>query len=300
MKTNLIGIHAMNISTEMIDFAKSGIYRTVPIILYKVNDEKVCHFLVKRPIEVFRENMDYRNLKNIIQGEDKDISFLSIPGKAYSKMQNYTNKNVNKVIADMITCIIVKIICKLREEDSNAKNIFFIDSMNTNKIIGRLGYLYLESEFNTISFVTYKSGGLLTDILNNGNEKLTFDINYFKQGERKERMYSEIIPNDYMESLTQTVFFKLPNSEEQLSPLRCDILSQGISKNEIQEKVNDIWNILKVPDNMALPHLEKGSNSLKNNWVMIPRVLNDCIDAADIFKHVAQAILEEEIYEKNW
>lgn len=299
MKTNIIGIHTMSISTEMIDFAKNGVYRTVPMILYKVNDEKVCPFLIKRPIEIFRENMDYRNLKNIVQGEDKDISFLSMPGKAYSKMQSYANQNVNKVIADMITCIVVKIICRLKEEDATAKNLFFIDSIDTNKIIGRLGYLYLESECNTIAFVTYKAGGLLTDILNTGNEKLIFDINYFKKEERKTDMYSEIIPNDYMESLTQTVFYKLPNAEEQLSPLRCDILSQGISKNQIQEKVDTIWEILKCPDNMTLPHPEKAGNSLHNNWVMIPRVLNDCIEAADIFKNTAQAILEEEIYGEN-
>lgn len=114
MKINLIGIHTMNISTELIDFAKNGIYRTIPMILYKVNDEKIRYFLVKRPIEIFRENMDYRNLKSIVQG--KDTSFLSLPGKAYIKMKNYANQNVNKVVADMITYIIVKIICELKKK----------------------------------------------------------------------------------------------------------------------------------------------------------------------------------------
>lgn len=286
----------MSVSTEMIDFAQSGIYCTVPMILYKINDESVCHFYIKRPIEIFHENMDYRNFRNMIQGEEQSVSFLSIPGKAYEKMQAYVNQNVNKVIADMITSTVVRIICKLKDDDPEAKNIFFIDSTDTNKIIGRLGYLYLESKFNTISFVTYKAGGLLTDVLNNGNEKLLFDINYFKKEERKSKTYSEIIPNDYMESLTQTVFFKIPNAESELSPLRCDILSQGISKKEIQEKVISISEILRCPDNMSLPYQEKSSNSLKNNWVMIPRVLNECIEATEIYRHIAQVVLEEELY----
>lgn len=177
MKINLIGIHTLSVSTEMIDFAQNGIYRTVPLILYKVNEEKVKCFLIERPIEIFRENMNYRNLKNIVCGEDRNISFLSIPGKAYNKIRHYEKQNVNKVIADMITHVVVDIICKLQKEDPEAKNIFFVESEDTNKIIGRLGYLYLESEYNTISFMTYKADGLMTDILNGGNEKLVFDIN---------------------------------------------------------------------------------------------------------------------------
>lgn len=299
MKTNLIGIHTLSVSTEMIDFARSGIYRTVPLILYKINEEKVRYFLVQRPIEIFRENMDYRNLKNIVHGGDKDISFLSIPGKAYNKICNYEKQNVNKVIADMITHVVVEIICKLKEEDPKAKNIFFIDSEDTNKIIGRLGYLYLESKYNTISFITYRAGGLMTDILNSGNEKLIFDINYFKKEGRRKSMYSEIIPNDYMESLTQTVFFKIPSVEAELSPLRCDILSQGLSKNQIQKKVEDIKGILNCPANMSLPFFERDGKNGNENCIMIPQILMDCIDADKVYKHVAQSVLEEELYETN-
>lgn len=296
MKTNLVGIHTLSVSTEMIDFARHGIYRTVPMVLYKVNEEKVKFFLVERPIEIFHENMDYINLKNIVQGEDKDISFLSIPGKAYNKMQKYINQNVNKVMADMITYIVVKVIRELKGENFDAKNIFFIDSPDTNKIIGRLGYLYLESNFNTISFVTYKAGGLLTDILNCGNEKLAFDINYFKKEERKGEICSGIIPNDYMESLTQTVFFQIPNIEAELSPLRCDILSQGLSKRQIQEKVNAVQEILNCKENMSLPHQEKKSNGTSDNYVAIPWVLRECIDATEQYRHIAQELLEDEIY----
>ena len=46
MKVNLIAIHTLSVSTDMTDFAKSGIYRTVPMILYKVNEEKVEYFCI--------------------------------------------------------------------------------------------------------------------------------------------------------------------------------------------------------------------------------------------------------------
>lgn len=297
MKTNLIGIHTLSVSTELSDFVNRGIYCTVPMVLYKVNHEKVKYFLVNRPIEIFHENMDYSILRNIVRGEDKDISFLSIPGKSYNKMQKYANQNVNKVIADMITYIVVKCIRELKEEDSSSKNIFFIDSIDTNKIIGRLGYLYLDSKVNTISFVTYKAGGLLTDVLNGGHEKLAFDINYFKRQERDEKQFSEIIPNDFMESLVQTVFFQLPFGEKELAPLRFDILSQGLSKQETQNKVNDIRDILNCKDNVSLPYLLNGTNSTNISYVAIPWVLKECIDATEQYKHIAQLLLEETLYE---
>lgn len=295
MKTNIIGIHTMSVSTEMMQFAESGVYRTVPVIIYKVNEEKIQHFCINRPIEIFRENMNYKTIKNIVKNENKDISFLSIPGKAYNMMQQYANKNVNKVIADMITHVVIKIIKELKEKDLDSHNIFLIDTMDTNKIIGRLGYLYLENELNTIAFVTYKAGGLLTNVLNGGSTRLEFDINYFKRSVLKEKDWSEIIPNDFMESLTQAVFFNIPDSKGKLSPLRCDILSQGLSKNQIKQKVEKIYDVLGTSEKMTLPFEEKSGN---NTWIRIPRVLYECIDAAEkSYKNVAQAILEGELYE---
>lgn len=293
MRTNLIGIHTISCSTEMLGFANTGRYLTVPLICYKVNEEPVKTFLVKRPIEIFHENMEYKNIRNIFNHGEDDIKLLSLPSKSYSKMQQYIAQNVNKVVADMITYVIVDVLKELKKKDGDATNIFFIDNVETNKVIGRLGYLYLEEDNTVISFVTHKARGLMTDILNGGNERLEFDINYFKNEERKEKNYSDIIPNDYMESLTQTVFFKISGREDILSPLRCDILTQGISKSKIQSKVNAIYEIVSEHKNMTIPYAEESVNKLNDNWVMIPVVLNDCIEAAEIYKNQAQAILEE-------
>lgn len=298
MKTNLIGIHTLNVSTDMMDFARTGIYRTVPMVLYAINDNNVTAFYNRRPVEIFREDMEYRNIKNIVENEDKDILFLTMPGTACKKMQYYANKNVNKVIADMLTHVIVQTIDKLQKEDPDAKNIFFIDNVDTNKIIGRLGYVYLENKNNTIVFVTYLASGLLTHMLNEGNEKLKFDMNYFRDENHLEDKQSEIIPNDIMESLTQTVFFNIPNREERLAPLRCDILSQGITTKEIQEKVKEVNEILQCPENITLPFQETLSNKETGIWTCVPRVLWHCIDAdKTIYRKQAESILEEYEYE---
>lgn len=292
MSDNIIGIHTFSVSTEISDFARTGIYRAVPVILYKINDETVQHFLIRRPIEIFRENMEYGNLRSVVRGGEK---FLSIPGRTYDQMRNYVNQNVNKVIADMITHVVISVIDDLNGKDSKDKNIFFIDSVETNKIIGRLGYLYLRSDSNTIAFVTYKSGGLLTDVLNEGNEKIKFDINYFQRQESQNENHSAIIPNDYMESLTQIVFYNLSTSLERVSPLRCDILSQGISTSQIQEKVNAIERVLADSNNVTLPYREAG-----NNWTIIPKNLFDCIEAEQVYSREANDILGGGLHGSNW
>lgn len=290
MADNIIGIHTCSVSTEIADFARRGVFRAVPMILYKVNDSRVYHFMINRPIEIFREDMEYGNLRNIVHGDEK---FLSLPGKTYDQIRSYVNQNVNKVIADMITHIVVKIIRELKKEDLEAKNTFFIDSIDTNKIIGRLGYLYLQNETNTIALVTYKAGALLTDILNDGSERIRFDINYFKRQESSEERHSAIIPNDYMESMVQIVFYNLSPKgvDAPVSPLRCDILSQGMSTSQIREKVMSIESILTKPDNITPPHPESGGSG--GNWVMIPRILYDCIDAEKNYLSFAKHILEE-------
>lgn len=289
MNENLIGIHACCISTDITDFARNGYYRAVPMIIYKINNSNAQYFAINRAIEIFREDMDYGNVRSILHGEER---LLSIPGKAYNQMMQYVNKNVNKVIADMITYVVTKTINELSKSNPQQHSFFFIDSSDINKIIGRLGYLYLNSSANTIAFVTYKSGGLLTDILNSENDYLRFDLNYFKRRTNSSGNHSAIIPNDYMESLTQIVFYSLTHSgmEKQVSPLRCDILSQGISTSQIQEKVNSIEKVLTNPNNMTLPHPE--GNGPNQNWVVLPKVLFDCISAEKLFIGKAKNILE--------
>lgn len=292
-KYNLIGIHATSISTDMSTFAKKGVYRTIPMILYEINSEPVKSFYIKRPIEIFREKMSVANIKNIAVDSKQDISFLTIPGKAYDKMQQYVNRNVNKVIADMIAYVVVKVINQEIMKNPDKHNVFFIDGVDTNKIIGRLGYLYLDSNCNTIVFLTHKTGSLMTNILNMDKDELEFDINYFKDKIHENDLKSNIIPYDFMESMTQTVFYNIPDKEAHLVPLRCDIFSQGISKNIIYQKSELISEILHDNEAITIPFQEKDDGL----WVRIPIVLYDCIRAFDIYKKIAEAILEEEYYE---
>ncbi len=291
-KHNLIGIHMESISTDMNTFAENGRYKAAVQVLYKINDEKVQCFQINRPIEIFHKSMLYKDFESIVRSDTGSAEFMSIPGKAYRQMQYYINKEVEKVLADMVTAVIAKILKSMDQEDTN---IFFIDSRESNKIYGRLGYMYLNNIRNTFCFVSYKTDSLITDTLRNGSETLELDIDYFMR--YKSRDVSEIVPNDFMESLLQTVFYKMAANGQELPPLRCDIFSQGITNREIQNKVEAVREVMSDSDKMSLP-FEYIASSKK--FVMLPKILYDCIEAVEHFSGSLQLVLEDNKYDTDW
>ena len=173
---NLIGINMESVSTSVNYFAETGIFQTIPMIVYTINDNRTKEFHIERPIKLFYKNMSYKDFESIVKTDGTGLDFMAMPGKAYQRMQYYINRNVEKVLADMFVSIIVEILKELKEEK---ENIFFINNRESDKVIGRLGYMYLSSEKNTFSFVTYKPDNLMTNSMRNGSDVLEFDIEYF-------------------------------------------------------------------------------------------------------------------------
>ncbi len=289
-KPNLIGIYATSLSTDLSDFVESGKYKTAVDVIYKINDEKPREMYLNRPIEILQRNMQYRELESILKNSDGNISAMSIPGKANRQMQSIVNREVEKVLADMMTSVIVRVI---EELGPGEENVFFIENQGNDKLLGRLGYMYLDNIRNTFCMITYKTSGLLTDTMRNGSQILEFDIDYFKRHEKEQ---SEVVPRDFMESLLQTVLYRMKTSEEDILPLRCDIFSQGISNKEIQNKVERVHEILSVPKNLTPPFAESAEHG---PYVMIPYVLYHCMDAAEFYKGTLEKILEDADYETS-
>lgn len=290
-KPNLIGIYATSLSTNLSDFAEKGNYKTAVEVICKINDEKPWEMHLNRPIEILRRNMQYRDLESILKNSDGNISAMSIPGKAYRQMQSIVNREVEKVLADMMTSVIVRVIEKLGEKE---ENIFFIENQGNDKLLGRLGYMYLDNMRNTFCMITYKTSGLLTDTMRNGSQILEFDIDYFKRHEKEQ---SEVVPRDFMESLLQTVLYRMKTSGEGILPLRCDIFSQGISNKEIQNKVERVHEILSVTNNLTPPFAESTEHG---PYARIPYVLYECMEAAERhYKGMLEKILEDADYETN-
>lgn len=281
---NLIGIYLDSLSSDMNSFVETGKYKTAVQVIYKVNGNDVQRFQLKRPIEIFHKNMLYKDLESIAKNNNGNTEFMSMSSKAYQQMQRYINKEVEKVLADMTMSVIVQVLKKLPVREYN---IFFIDSRDSNKLIGRLGYMYFNNTKNIFSFVSYKTDNLMTDTLRNERDILEFDIDYFKRN--GDKYISDIVPNDFMESLLQTVFYRITGNKKDILPLRCDIFSQGNTNKEIQNKVNILREITQTSDYMTPPF--EYSNTT-NKFVRLPKVLYECMNA-DIYINSLSKILED-------
>lgn len=278
---NLFGIFADKVDSDMFDFAEKSAYISWPIVAVAKNNEKPYVEKTEKPIELFKKGTQYSLLRGLMTNE-KD-SVLSIPWRAFREIQDIARQKSNKVLADLMAAVIVKESLESVKKDSDSKNVFFIECKDPRKIIGRLGNLYLNHKNIIVVFVTYKAGGLMTDMLTRNNESLYFDIDYFKN-HLKEK--SDIIPNDYRESLTQTVFINMAqmtqNPNTRMSPIRCEILSQGLSNVEISENVDFVYKILSNTNNLTPPFCTN-DNSFERA-TRIPYVLRNAETIYDVYK----------------
>ena len=285
-KLNVIAIHADSINTNIDEFVEKRMYSAVPFVTYKINQMPVKECVINRPLVIYGEDKPYGDLYKTMHEER---SLIHMPSKDFEKLKKHSSQCLNRVIADLVTSVVISIISNTSED--NIKNIFFIEGIESNKTVGRLGYLYLDSKINTFAFLSYKPQSLLTNILNTSSSNLQFDLYYFT---RNDGAVSSIIPNDFRESLTQFVLFDttVAGSKKRVMPVRCDIMSQGITSNDIRDKVNDIKGYLDESDNMTPPFQETEDGE----WFRIPRIIKECIEYGNKYTKLRAKTLLEDIH----
>ena len=148
---NVIAIHADSINTNIEEFVKKQMYAAVPFVTYKINDGPVEECIINRPLVIFGEDKPYGELFKTLHD---DRSLIHMPSKDFERLKKHSSQCLNRVIADLVTSIVVKIVSS--SIDNNTRNLFFIEGIESNKTVGRLGYLYLDSIKNTLAFLSYK------------------------------------------------------------------------------------------------------------------------------------------------
>lgn len=278
---NIICINHEVYKISLYDFIKSGTFKAIPSITYNVNfsndNDKESNTKViysKIPFEILKKDNSFSKFKGVLGRDEKNIEFLQIPGESYKKILLYIGKNMSKVIADYISSLIVRLIEELYIIDKNKKNIFIINNTSDDKLIGRIAYMYLCSKKNTFALISFMPSDLMTNKTSYEGKNNKFDIKYFEDDEGNNICTdrSKIIPNDSMDSLTQTFFYNVEKDNE-FSPIRVDLFSQGLSKNEIEEKSNQIIEVLKDV-NQTGPYENK---QIGDFHTRLPIGLLDCI-----------------------
>lgn len=273
MTHNLIGIYANVHYSSFDEFAKTGHFYAVPYIVYSMNKATPECLFVKRPFEMFRQGMNIRDIGHLVKLYNDSPAFLQISGSSFKKMARYLSNNMEKVLADMVSLVIVKIIQQTKPIE-RFSNVFFINNIANDKLLGRLGYLCINLNSNLISMLTYQPESLMTNLANDVYEQLSFDIDYFRRDPN--RIYSDSYPDNIMDSLTQTIFFKVaPEAPGTVVPLRLDIFAQGLYN--VTEQIECIKDILGAEINLSPPLKTSESSSF---MARIPSVLYECIEAA--------------------
>lgn len=274
------GICAEGYKSSINDFIVKGRYDAVPVVFLS-NGKTVEKIYYNYPFKMFEKNMDLELVKNIVSQYEDDIKFLQNPGESYNKLTRVVNKNLEKIIADMIsTCIVRKI-----KEHPNDEMIFFISNLTSEKIIGRLGYLFLDYSNVTISFVTYKSKELMTNIIN--RNYLDFDLTHTFE----KTSIAGNIDYDNSQSMIASFLYKIPlKTEGNISPLRVDVFSQNLTIDKITNKRNLIGNYLCQVGNLSEPLADKDADDYV---IRLPKPLQLAIEANGDFKYIAERIINQ-------
>ncbi|MDR0221729.1 MAG: hypothetical protein LBI54_10055 [Lachnospiraceae bacterium] len=272
MGRNLIGIYCDVSRSSLDDFVKTGHMYAIPYIVCTINDNNPECYNAQKPFEIFYQDMKRRDIENITMRKDGTYDFLRMPGESYKKMEQYLHNSNNKVLADLAVSVVVRNINEFSKED---ENIFFFNNFRSDKLVGRLSYLYLDNNKNTFFFLYYKQEDLMTTVTSMLNDNLGFDINYFNKNNERGLDYSNIYPQSSMESLVQTVFVNIGHmtnkSEELISPWRLDVFSQGLK--DVNEKIKVAK---KIIDDEGYPLSPTSASG--HYHAIIPRVLQKCID----------------------
>lgn len=277
------GICSDRYRSSINDFLVKGRYDVVPAVFIS-DGNRAINYCYETPFKIFEKDMDLELVKNIVSQYENNINFLNDARNSYDKLTKIVNKNADKVIADIIS---TQIMLKIKEnKDKNVELIFFISNLTSDKIIGRLGYLFLDYSNVTIAFITYNSKQLMTNVIN--KNYLDFDLTY-SFDDNKESIIGSIDPDNNIQSMISTFFHKINLTiDSNIAPLRIDVFSQNLSYCEIINKIKIIKNYLNNSKNLAVPVVDRNADDYV---VRLPKPLQQAIDAKENFSSMAEIII---------
>jgi len=254
------------------DVLKRERFEYIPAVAYTVQregpkaEENLIHYFPK-PFCLLEPSLPIEILCKYAKDEFKSRDELKVARKAYLKLRNFANRSAERVLADLTATVLLK---TLNSED---QFIYFFEGPPTDKVLSRLGYLYLSLKNITVCFISFKPEDLITSVMSFNLGQLQFDFN---------RAFSEEItgfqgpyPGDSEESLIQTYFYSPPKglSSKKPSPIRIDIFSQGLLISDFENKKEIIRKKLE-DENWTAPYSIDDKNNI---FTILPKSLIEVI-----------------------
>ena len=223
-------------------------YRFIPLIAYnkKTSGENdltqptLGSFNDMVPFALYELGIPIAILRSYMGSEIKKEDLISTK-KAFKELKNFASHCYERIIADLCCQILIK---EVRQQRDNEHIIFFIEKSASDKMLGRLASLYLDLDKVTICFLVFDPSALMTTVMSYQAGKLHFDINRLMTEDTSD--FFGPYPGDSEDSLIQTYFYKPPRLPEGggYRPMRVDIFTQGLRRDEIDRKKELIKDIL--------------------------------------------------------
>lgn len=184
----------------------------------------------------------------------------------FGKLRTAARVNQERLIADFICAVVLK---ELRQFPNDRFLFVIKDAFETEKIVGRLGYLGLPLGRITIYFISSNLKDFLTNYLAPYSETRSSDLSLLKGMTG----LSGPFPEDDAVTMLRTFFWAFSASE--LYPLRINLFSQFMSHSTLEEQHARMVKYLEQPEWTELCSAEGG---IGNERTRLPKVLVRCED----------------------
>lgn len=196
------------------------------------------------------------------------IGTLSQNSKSYyGRLAAAARENQERLIADFICALILT---QLREHTDSRFTFIIKDAFETEKFVGRLGYLGLPLDKITTYFVSSNPRDLLTNYLAPFSENRHGDLSLLRGGE--DRLFGPF-PEDEEVTMLRTFFCTF--SHRELYPLRVNLFSQFMDRQKLEHEHNQMKELFLSPDRTELYFIDGGNGQERTR---LPKALIRCED----------------------
>ena len=224
------------------------------------------------PFSLYRSGTPIAVLKKYIGNGSIDKNKLSSATKAFKELKNFTSQCCERITADLCCQIIMK---EITGKEAEQTLVFFIEKSASDKMLGRLASLQLNLDKIIICFLTFDPSNLMTIAMSNQTSKLHFDINRLMSYNNPD--FFGPYPGDSEDSLIQTYFHRPFLAEEgggEYSPMRFDIFSQGLRRDEFEKKKEKIEEIFSSSEDTETEQTKTEPRKLMpKGWGMLKEYL---------------------------
>lgn len=237
-------------------------YKYIPILAYNkkssdlkdLSASKLFAYNNLKPFALYEFGLPISLLKSFSGNRISNEDLISVKS-AFLQLKNIASQCYERVVADLCCDLILE---EIKKNTDESELFFFIEKSMSDKMLGRLGSLFLDLSNITITFITMRPSDLMTAVMSYQTGKITFDLQRLLSDENTE--FYGPYPGNSEESLIQTYFYKpgATDGKGSYRPMRLDIFAQGLLIDEIDKKRKKLQNLL-VPYTVNTEHDKSSS-----------------------------------------